>query len=144
MKTTNQIEASAPANVRPSSVSKHQMNRGLSTDAVLNCLRTKLPRSSASGFGSMCYQHGSRCWQRCFGLWAFTGISGAVSGSTRAAGSIRSAPIPPTRVPSIAPIFLPTFCPLEPMKNSLALSVKLSVKATTNSQKFWRLNLNSL
>jgi hypothetical protein len=44
MKTTNQIEASAPANVRPSSVSKHQMNRGLSTDAVLNLLRTKLPR----------------------------------------------------------------------------------------------------
>jgi len=44
MKTTNQNEASAPANVRPSSVSKHQMNRGLSTDAVLNCLRTKLPQ----------------------------------------------------------------------------------------------------
>jgi len=45
MKTTNQkIEASAPANVRPSSVSKHQMNRGLSIEAVLNCLRTKLPR----------------------------------------------------------------------------------------------------
>src|ERR1039457_4119908 len=45
MKTTNsKIEASAPANVRPSSVSKHQANRGLSTDAVLNCLRTRLPR----------------------------------------------------------------------------------------------------
>ena len=44
MKTTNQTEASAPANVRPSSVSKHQANRGLSTDAVLNCLRTRLPR----------------------------------------------------------------------------------------------------
>src|SRR5271170_919244 len=45
MKTTNQnIEASAPANVRPSSVSKHQMNRGLSTEALLNCLRTKLPQ----------------------------------------------------------------------------------------------------
>ena len=44
MKTTNQIEASAPANVRPSSVSKHQANRGLSTEAVLNCLRTRLPR----------------------------------------------------------------------------------------------------
>ena len=45
MKTTNPtIEASAPANVRPSSVSKHQMNRRLSTEAVLNCLRTTLPQ----------------------------------------------------------------------------------------------------
>ena len=45
MKTTNSInEASAPANVRPSSVSKHQTNRGQSTEAVLNCLRTKLPQ----------------------------------------------------------------------------------------------------
>jgi hypothetical protein len=57
MKTTNQnIEASAPANVRPSSVSKtsrtetqqdvirHCANRGLSTDAVLSCLRTRLPQ----------------------------------------------------------------------------------------------------
>jgi hypothetical protein len=45
MKTTNPtIEASAPANVRPSSVSKHQLNRGLSTASVLNCLRTRLPR----------------------------------------------------------------------------------------------------
>jgi hypothetical protein len=45
MKTTNsKNEASAPANVRPSSVSKHQVNRGLSTEAVLNSLRTKLPQ----------------------------------------------------------------------------------------------------
>ena len=45
MKTTNTTnEASAPANGRPSSVSKHQMNRGLSTEAVLDCLRTKLPQ----------------------------------------------------------------------------------------------------
>jgi hypothetical protein len=45
MKTTNStIEASAPANVRPSSVSKHQLNRGLSTASVLNYLRTRLPR----------------------------------------------------------------------------------------------------
>ena len=45
MKTTNQkIEASAPANVRPSSVSKHQTNRCLSTETVLNYLRTRLPR----------------------------------------------------------------------------------------------------
>jgi hypothetical protein len=45
MKTKNSyIEASAPANVRPTSVSKtkqtalvkHCMNRGLSTEAVLN------------------------------------------------------------------------------------------------------------
>jgi hypothetical protein len=52
MKSTNQIEASAPANVRPSSVSKtakqtefvrHCANRGLSTETVLNYLRTKLP-----------------------------------------------------------------------------------------------------
>ena len=45
MKTTKQkIKASAPANVRPSSVSKHHANRGLSTDAVLNYLRARLPR----------------------------------------------------------------------------------------------------
>ena len=55
MKTTNQkIEASAPANVRPSSVSKtskvqpdfvrHCANRRLTTEAVLNYLRTRLPR----------------------------------------------------------------------------------------------------
>ncbi len=45
MKTTNSTnEASAPANVRPSSVSKHQVNRGLPTEAVLNCLRMKLPQ----------------------------------------------------------------------------------------------------
>ncbi|HEY2081956.1 MAG TPA: hypothetical protein VGI88_04165 [Verrucomicrobiae bacterium] len=49
MKTTNQIEASAPANVRPSSVSKtsnfirHCANRRLPTEAVLNHLRTNLP-----------------------------------------------------------------------------------------------------
>jgi hypothetical protein len=46
MKTTNsRIEAKqAPANVRPSSVSKHSLNRGLPTEAVLNCLRAKLPQ----------------------------------------------------------------------------------------------------
>ena len=45
MKTTNsRIEASAPANGRPSSVSKHHLNRGLPTPAVLNLLRTQLPR----------------------------------------------------------------------------------------------------
>jgi hypothetical protein len=55
MKTTNStIEASAPANVRPSSVSKtskaqpdfvrHCTNRRLTTEAVLNYLRTRLPR----------------------------------------------------------------------------------------------------
>jgi len=54
MKTTNQIEASAPANVRPSSVSntsktaqtefvRHCANRRLSTESVLNYLRTQLP-----------------------------------------------------------------------------------------------------
>jgi hypothetical protein len=54
MKTINQIEASAPANVRPSSVSntsktqpdfvRHCTNRRLSTETVLNYLRTRLPR----------------------------------------------------------------------------------------------------
>ncbi|HEY3855604.1 MAG TPA: hypothetical protein VGO67_14530 [Verrucomicrobiae bacterium] len=48
MKTTKHNKASAPANVRPSSVSKtfaaHCANRGLSTEAVLNSLRTRLPR----------------------------------------------------------------------------------------------------
>ncbi|HEY3854093.1 MAG TPA: hypothetical protein VGO67_06850 [Verrucomicrobiae bacterium] len=54
MKTINRkIEASAPANVRPSSVSKtgkqadfirHCANRKLPTEIVLNYLRTSLPR----------------------------------------------------------------------------------------------------
>jgi hypothetical protein len=51
MNTTNHNEASAPANVRPSSVSKtqdefirHCANRRLSTESVLNYLRTRLPR----------------------------------------------------------------------------------------------------
>jgi hypothetical protein len=51
MKTTNsRIEASAPASVRPTSVSKttdfvrHCQNRKLATEAVLNYLRTRLPR----------------------------------------------------------------------------------------------------
>ena len=54
MKTTNQNEASAPANVRPSSVSntskpqpdfvRHCENRRLSTATILNYLRTRLPR----------------------------------------------------------------------------------------------------
>ena len=54
MKTTNLYEASAPANVRPSSVSKtskaqqefvrHCKNRQLSTEIVLNYLRMRLPK----------------------------------------------------------------------------------------------------
>jgi hypothetical protein len=55
----------------------------------------------------------SPVWPVCFGLWASTGISGAVSGSIRAASSTRSASIPPTRATSIAPIFPPTCNPLE-------------------------------
>ena len=115
MKTTNQkIEASAPANGRPSSVSKHQANRELSTEAVLNCLRTKLPQQYelAEVVGKWvwlpCHQHGNQCWQRFFVPLAFIGISGAVSGSIRAASLTRSAVIPPTRAPSIVLIFPPT------------------------------------
>lgn len=51
MKTTNfQIEASAPANVRPASVSKtracaaHNANRELPTQSVLALLKAQLPR----------------------------------------------------------------------------------------------------
>jgi len=53
MKTKySKIEASAPASVRPTSVSKIGAqelanlcaNRGLSTETVLNCLRTLMPR----------------------------------------------------------------------------------------------------
>jgi hypothetical protein len=55
MKTTNQkMEAAAPANVRPSSVSKtsnaervdakHNPNRELSTQTVLDCVRAQLPQ----------------------------------------------------------------------------------------------------
>ena len=58
----------------------------------------------------MSHRHASRCWRRCFGLWASIGTSGAVSGSILAAGLTRSAPIPLTRAPSIAAIFPPTCC----------------------------------
>jgi hypothetical protein len=51
MKTTNyKIEAAAPANVRPSSVSKtrafaaHKANRELSTQTVLDLLKDQLPK----------------------------------------------------------------------------------------------------
>jgi hypothetical protein len=51
MKTTNyQIEATAPANVRPSSVSKtrtfaaHNANRELPTQTVLDLLKAQLPK----------------------------------------------------------------------------------------------------
>jgi hypothetical protein len=49
MKSTySTIEASAPANVRPSSVSKaqaeHDTNRTLSTETVLEHLRSKMPK----------------------------------------------------------------------------------------------------
>jgi len=52
MTTTNlKNEASAPANVRPSSVSKdnvaHFANRALPTESVLSCLRSKLPQQYA-------------------------------------------------------------------------------------------------
>ena len=141
MKTTNQNEASAPANVRPSSVSKtskamqaefsagkqpefvrHCVNRRLSTEMVLNYFgrgcrgNMNWPRSSANGFGWTFRPLASPVWPVCFGLWASTGISGAASGSIRAAVSTRSASIPPTRAQSIAPIFPPTFSPLEAAK----------------------------
>jgi hypothetical protein len=60
-------------------------------------------------------------------LWVSIGISGAVSGSIRAAASTRSALIPPTRAPSIAPIFPPTFYRLEPM-NAVSESVSESIE----------------
>jgi hypothetical protein len=73
------------------------------------------------------------------------------SGSIRAENLTRLAVIRPTRAPSIAAISQPTCCPLKtkPAMNispimALALSVKLSVKATTNRRKFWRFNPNSL
>jgi hypothetical protein len=51
MKTTNyKIEAAAPANVRPSSVSKtrafgaHTANRELSTQSILGLLKAQLPQ----------------------------------------------------------------------------------------------------
>ncbi len=69
--------------------------------------------SPQSSFAWTCHQHESRCWQRCFGLWASIGISGAVSGSIRAESLIRSEVIPPTPAPSIAAIFPPTFYPFE-------------------------------
>jgi hypothetical protein len=71
MKTTNQIEASAPANVQPSSVSKttnseqvHRIdfrlrfqNRGLSTAQVLDLLYHETPR-----FWELCQVVGKWVW----------------------------------------------------------------------------------
>ena len=56
---------------------------------------------------------GNQHWQKCFGLWAFIGTNGAGSGSIRAAGLTRLEVIPPTRAPSIVPIFQPMFYRLE-------------------------------
>jgi len=86
---------------------------------------------------------GNPLWRTGFGLWAFIGISGAGSGSIRADGLTRSAHTPPTRAPSIAAIFPPTFCLPESM-NADQSALALSVKAAANSRKFWRLNPNSL
>jgi hypothetical protein len=128
MKTTNQNEASATANVRPSSVSntrawkqpefvRHCTNRRLSTEAVLNYLRTRLPRQY-----ELAEVVGKRVWldvspsrkpNLAALLWAFIGTNGVVSGSIHAAASTRSAVIPPPPAPNIAPIFQPTFYPLE-------------------------------
>ena len=107
------------ANRKPDFV-RHCENRRLNTDAVLNHLRTRLPRQYelAEVVGKWVWLDVSpvqqaRIWLRCFGLWASIGISGAVSGSIRAAALTRSALIPPTRAPIIAPIFPPTFYLLE-------------------------------
>ena len=166
MNTTNQIEASAPANVRPSSVSntsktaqadfvRHCENRRLPTGTVLNYLRTRLPGQYevAEVVGKWVWLDVSPAGKPALAklLWVSTGISGAVSGSTRAAASTPSASTLPTPAPSIAPISPPTCCPLEPKPvmniltvTTLALSVKVSVKAAANSRKFWRFNSNSL
>jgi hypothetical protein len=69
---------------------------------------SKSPRLSANGFGWTFHPPTSPVWPVCFGLWASTGISGAVSGSIRAALLTRSASIPPTRAQSIALISPPT------------------------------------
>ena len=108
-------------------------------------------RLSEGGFGWMFHPHGNRAWQNCFGLWAFIGINGAVSGSIHAENLTRSEVIPPTPAPGIARIFPPTFSRLEqvyPMnanaKTMPTLSVKLSVEAPANSRKFRRIGANSL
>jgi hypothetical protein len=116
MKTTNKIEASAPANVRPSSVSKHQANRGLSTEAVLNCLRTNLPKhyELAEVVGKWFWLDVSPARKPMLAkvLWSlgFHWTRGAVSGSIRAVCLTRSEVILPTPAPSIAHTFPPTFC----------------------------------
>jgi len=90
-------------------------------------------------------------WQKMLGLWAFTGISAALSGSIRAESLTRSEIILPTPARSIALIFPPTFSPLEQIysmnanaKSIPALSVKLSAEAPANSGKFRRIGANSL
>jgi hypothetical protein len=117
MKTTIQNEVSAPANVRPSSVSKtskamqaelstgkqpefvrHCVNRRVSTEKVLNYLRTRLPQQYglAEVVGKWVWLDISPARKPGLAsvLWASTGISGAASGSIHAAVSTRSASIP--------------------------------------------------
>jgi pyrimidine deaminase RibD-like protein len=48
---------------------------------------------SANGFGWTCHRLASQCWQRFFGLWAFTGISGAASGKVGAVIAIGNKPL---------------------------------------------------
>ena len=74
---------------------------------------TKLPKSSANGFGWTFHPLASPFWQGCFGRWASIGINGAASGNIPAAALTRSAVIPPTRAPSIVVTFPPMFYQLE-------------------------------
>jgi hypothetical protein len=71
----------------------------------------------------------------------------AMKPATRAESSTQSAVIPPTRALNIVPIFRRMFYPLNQTtyhKPTLALSVKLSVKAWKDGRKLWRLKPNSL
>jgi hypothetical protein len=160
------IEASAPANVQPSSVSKtskaqpdfvrHCTNRKLPTEAVLNYLRTRFPRQYAvaevvgkwvwldvspsrkPNLAALLWALGFH-WNRRRDVWQHP------CGSFDPLDSI-----PPTPARSIAPISPLTCCPLERTntmnanESALALSVKMSVKATSDYQKFLRFNQNGL
>ena len=99
---------------------------------------TNWRRSSASGFGWTCPRPENRISQAGFGLWASIGISGAASGSIRVANSTRSARIPPTRAPNIAPIFPPTCKPLDAM-NSAAMKTNAGTVSESVSQSNVRL-----
>ena len=132
---------------------RHCANRRLNTEAVLNYLRTRSAEAIRSCRG--CRQVGlagrfartqARSGQSALGF----GLP-LESAARRLAASVRQ--FQPVRHPSRRPARqVSLLFPRRPSTRlkpqsfilALALSVKLSVEANANSQKFWRFNPNSL